>query len=59
MTVSYQVLNEMLIQKEHEQPKEFQDVINLINREQGDPNICELMNYLAQKETQYATYSHS
>ena len=58
MSVSYQVLRELLIQKECEQPKEFHEVINLVNCEQKDPDICELVNYLSQKDVQYATYSH-
>ena len=58
MGMSYQVLYDLLTQKEHEQPKEFHEVINLVSCEQKDPSICELVNYLSQKEVQYTTYSH-
>ena len=58
MGVSYQVLYDLLAQKGCEQPTEFHEVINLMNYEQKDPAICELVNYLSQKDVQYATYSH-
>lgn len=58
MSVSYQVLYDLLAQQKYEQPKEFFEVINLINDEQNNSTIYELLNYLAQKEVQCSTYSH-
>lgn len=59
MDIPYDVLHRLLIQKQNEQPKEFTEVINLINSDQIDPEIYDLVNYLSQEEVHYITYSHA
>lgn len=57
--MTYDMLYSLLSQRVSEQPGEFSEVIDLINREQADPGFCELVNYLSQEEVQYITYSHA
>ena len=59
MDIPYDVLHRLLIQRQNEQPKEFTEIINLINTDQIDSEIYDLVNYLSQEEAQYITYSHA
>ncbi len=59
MDIPYDVLHRLLIQRQNEQPKEFTEIINLINSDQIDSEIYDLVNYLSQEEAQYITYSHA
>ena len=59
MDMPYDVFHRLLIQRQNEQPKEFTEIINLINSDQIDSEIYDLVNYLSQEEAQYITYSHA
>ena len=59
MDIPYDVLHRLLIQRQNEQPKEFTEIINLINSDQIDSEIYDLVNYLSQEEAQYITDSHA
>ena len=59
MDIPYDVLHRLLIQRQNEQPKEFTEIINLINSDQIDSEIYDLVNYLSQEDAQYITYSHA
>ena len=46
MDIPYDVLHRLLIQRQNEQPKEFTEIINLINSDQIDSEIYDLVNYV-------------